>query len=253
MRILLGVSGCIRKGITGRRLHFSKRPCRHNGNYLAARVRGWPPAWTIWPSCTVPKATTRGPSRFTARHWRSERRSWGRTTLITRHLNNLAVLYHAPRRLRAGRAALPSGLGDQKKVLGENHPDYATSLNNLAALYDAQGDYARAEPLYRQALEIRKKALGENHPDYALSLNNLAALYQDQGDYARAEPLYRQALEIRKKVLGENHPDYASSLNNLALLYRPKATTRGPSRFSVRPWRSGRRLSGRTTPIMPSA
>ena len=107
----------------------------------------------------------------------------------------------------------------RKKVLGENHPEYATSLNNLASLYCAQGDYARVEPLYRQALEIRKKVLGENHPDYAMSLDNLALLYRDQGDYARAEPLCRQALEIRKKVLGENHPDYAMSLDNLARLY----------------------------------
>ena len=66
-------------------------------------------------------------------------------------------------------------------MLGENHPDYATSLNNLAGLYQAMGDYAKAEPLFRQALEINKRALGENHPDYATSLNNLAALYQAHG------------------------------------------------------------------------
>ena len=107
----------------------------------------------------------------------------------------------------------------RKQVLGERHPDYATSLNNLAWLYQAMGDDVRAEPLYRQALEIRKQVLGEHHPDYAHSLNNLAALYKSLGDYARAEPLYRQALEIRKQVLGERHPDYAHSLNNLAALY----------------------------------
>ena len=121
-------------------------------------------------------------------------------------------------------------------------------------LYVEQGDYARAEPLYRQAMEIQKRILGENHPDYATSLNGLAALYEPQGDYAQAEPLYRQALEIRKKALGENHPDYATSLNNLAsAVHRNKATTRGPNRFSVRPWRSRRRSLGRTTPIMLAA
>ncbi len=35
----------------------------------------------------------------------------------------------------------------RKQVLGEKHPDYATSLHNLAKLYRSQGDYARAEPL----------------------------------------------------------------------------------------------------------
>jgi hypothetical protein len=39
-----------------------------------------------------------------------------------------------------------------KDVLGDRHPDYATSLNNLALLYRARGEYAKAEPLFRQAL-----------------------------------------------------------------------------------------------------
>src|SRR5208283_239214 len=42
----------------------------------------------------------------------------------------------------------------QKKVLGENHPDYAISLSNLGLLYRDQGDYARAEPLVREAVTI---------------------------------------------------------------------------------------------------
>jgi tetratricopeptide (TPR) repeat protein len=96
----------------------------------------------------------------------------------------------------------------RQQLLGEEHPDTATSLNNLALLYVDQGDYARAEPLYQQALAIRKKVLGEEHPDTATSLNNLARIYRRQGDYARAEPLYQQALAIRKKVLGEEHPPH---------------------------------------------
>ena len=107
----------------------------------------------------------------------------------------------------------------QKRVLGENHPDYAGSLHNLANLYKHQAECAKAEPLYRQALEITKRVLGDNHPDYAISLLNLASLYCSQRDYAKAEPLYRQASEIFKRVLGENHPYYATSLNALAVLY----------------------------------
>jgi len=106
------------------------------------------------------------------------------------------------------------------KLLGENHPDYATSLSRLGLHYWATGDYAKAEPLCRNALEIRKRALGENHPEYATSLSRLAVLYQDMGDYAKAEPFQRKAMEIRKKALGENHPDYAASLNELGLLYK---------------------------------
>ncbi len=88
----------------------------------------------------------------------------------------------------------------RKKVLGENHPDYAVSLNNLAALYWCP----RRVSAGRTALSARpwrseRKVLGENHPDYAASLNNLACLYWDQGDYPRAEPLLRQAVTIIRR------------------------------------------------------
>ncbi|MGK7928871.1 MAG: tetratricopeptide repeat protein, partial [Spirulina sp.] len=107
----------------------------------------------------------------------------------------------------------------RKKLLGEEHPDVATSLNNLAFLYESQRKYEAAEPLYMQSLELRKKLLGEEHPDVATSLNNLADLYKSQGKYEDAEPLFLQSLELRKKLLGQEHPDVATSLNNLAILY----------------------------------
>ena len=104
-------------------------------------------------------------------------------------------------------------------LLGEQHPDVATSLNHLAGLYESQGRYEQAEPLYLQALELRRSLLGEQHPHVATSLNNLALLYDSQGRYEQAEPLYLQALELKRSLLGEQHPDVAISLNNLALLY----------------------------------
>jgi tetratricopeptide (TPR) repeat protein len=89
----------------------------------------------------------------------------------------------------------------RKQVLGDKHPDYATSLNNLAGLYELMGDYAKAEPLFRQALAIDKEALGDKHPECAQSLSNLAALYYLMGYHAKTEPLYRQALGITRQSL----------------------------------------------------
>ena len=65
----------------------------------------------------------------------------------------------------------------RKRLLGDEHPDVATSLNNLALLYDSQGRYSEADPLLVQALELRKRLLREEHPHVAASLNNLAYLY----------------------------------------------------------------------------
>jgi len=106
-----------------------------------------------------------------------------------------------------------------QELLGERHPDVASSINNLAGLYYSQGRYEEAEPLYQQALSLMQELLGERHPAVATSINNLAALYYSQGRYEEAEPLYKQALSLRQELLGERHPDVATSINNLAGLY----------------------------------
>ena len=42
-------------------------------------------------------------------------------------------------------------LNIRKQVLGESHPDYATSLNDLAGYYSYLGDYSKAVELGTQA------------------------------------------------------------------------------------------------------
>jgi len=133
--------------------------------------------------------------------------------------NNLAGLYRATGRYSEAEPLYQQALQLRKRLLGENHPAYATSLNNLAGIYKSTGQYSKAELLYQQALELRKRLLGENHADVVASLNNLALLYDEQGRYDEAEPLYLRSLEIAKGLLGENHPSVALILNNLALLY----------------------------------
>ena len=54
----------------------------------------------------------------------------------------------------AAKPLLEQALAISKAVLGERHPDTATSLNNLALLLEAQGDYAAAKPLFEQAMDI---------------------------------------------------------------------------------------------------
>jgi len=83
-----------------------------------------------------------------------------------------------------------------RRVLGESHPDVATSLNNLALLYQDQGRYAAAAPLYQRSLQIRETQLGKDHPAVATSLNNLAELYRAQGLYAAAAPLSQLCFQI---------------------------------------------------------
>ena len=107
----------------------------------------------------------------------------------------------------------------RKRILGEQHPAYASSLHNLALLHMRLGEYVRAERLYIEAQNVLKRSVGEKHFDYATSLQNLALLYSSMGDYVRAESYFVQSHEILKQALGERHPSYATSLINLAGLY----------------------------------
>jgi hypothetical protein len=50
------------------------------------------------------------------------------------------------------------------KVLGEEHPDVATSLNNLALLLWNTERRKEANVYGRQALAIATRALGPSHP-----------------------------------------------------------------------------------------
>jgi tetratricopeptide (TPR) repeat protein len=75
------------------------------------------------------------------------------------------MLYSSQGRYEQAEPLYQQALEMWKRLLGDEHPDVATSLNNLAGLYDSQGRYEQAEPLYQQALEMWKRLLGDEHPD----------------------------------------------------------------------------------------
>ena len=56
------------------------------------------------------------------------------------------------------------------QLLGEAHPDVATSMNNLAGLYWTTGRYVDAEPLAKGALAILKKGSARRTPRCRRSL-----------------------------------------------------------------------------------
>jgi serine/threonine protein kinase/Tfp pilus assembly protein PilF len=115
-------------------------------------------------------------------------------------------------------AQLRRALLMRQSVLGENHPDVASSLDDLAGLMLEKGDYSAAEPLYRSALAMNRRLLGERNATVALNLANIALLLQKQARYAEAESLSRESLSMRRDILGENSADFATSLSNLATL-----------------------------------
>ena len=100
-------------------------------------------------------------------------------------------------------------------VLGENHPDTATSYNNLGSAYDRKGEYDRAIEFYERDLKIKLATLGENHPYTATSYNNLGNAYRSKGEYDRAIEFYEKALQIFMDTFGADHPHTQLVLGNI--------------------------------------
>jgi len=106
-----------------------------------------------------------------------------------------------------------------EKILGNEHPDTATTYNNIASVYNDLGAYKEALEWYKKALDIDEKVLGKEHPYTATTYSNIAKVYHGQGDYKKALDLDMKALDIREKVLGKEHFSTAITYNNIACAY----------------------------------
>jgi len=148
-------------------------------------------------------------------------KKWRLVSTEAGHLFHRAGEYLALRaRYGEALALTQQALSIREQVLGQIHPDVASSLNNVGYIYNELGQHKEALPVYQQAMTIREQTLEPTHPDRAESLNNLAEVYRNLGQYAEALPLYQQALAIREQTLGPNDPYVADYLNNLALFYQ---------------------------------
>ena len=91
-------------------------------------------------------------------------------------------------------------LTDQRRVLGDDHPDTLTSRATLAWLAARQGRNDEAEEVYRQVLADRTRVLGAHHPGTEATRDELAQLTAD-----------------RTKVPGAHHPGTEATPANRAL------------------------------------
>ena len=133
----------------------------------------------------------------------------------------------------------------QKELVGQPELQ-AEILTVLGRVYRRFGVYDKAQQLLEQALAIGRPVFGAEHKRLAQTLNDLGAVLAEKGDYAAAGEPLEEALAMRRHLLGREHADVAVTLVELARVYRIRDSTGAPSRFSVKPWRSGGRCSGRT-------
>lgn len=89
----------------------------------------------------------------------------------------------------------------RRRLLGDEHPAYATALEHQARLYRALNYLDAAATSYQTVLELRKQALGAQHPDCAAALADLARTRREQGKDDVAAADYKLALIIIRKQL----------------------------------------------------
>ncbi|HEY5826102.1 MAG TPA: CHAT domain-containing tetratricopeptide repeat protein, partial [Cyclobacteriaceae bacterium] len=133
---------------------------------------------------------------------------------------NLAATYIETGQSEKALATQKEIVENEKRRLGEHHPDYAIAISNLAVLYQQQGKPKDALLLFRQALEISKKHQGDQTADYAIKELNLGIVLKDLGDLEHAVTALQHALGILEKRTGKSHPDYALCEYNLAMVYK---------------------------------
>jgi tetratricopeptide (TPR) repeat protein len=130
--------------------------------------------------------------------------------------NTLGTVYNALGDYAKAEAIHREALALRRKLLGNEHPDVATSLNNLASVLREAGKPAEAETTCREALALRRKLFGNDHPDVAESLDIMGNLVLRRGSPVEAETICREALAIKRKLFGNEHTAVAISLGNVA-------------------------------------
>ena len=90
-------------------------------------------------------------------------------------------------------------------VLGERHPEVATSHGNIGSTLSRLGKYEEALVEHRAALDVYLAVLGERHPNVAAIRSNISRTLSNLGQYEEALVEERAAPDIRLAVLGERY------------------------------------------------
>jgi tetratricopeptide (TPR) repeat protein len=98
-------------------------------------------------------------------------------------------------------------------VLGDNHPEVATTMNNLALLKLERRDFANAEPLLKHAVEVIETQRNDDFDDLAFEYENLGRVERGLGHLPEAKALFHKALTVARM---HKHRNLAPILVDLA-------------------------------------
>lgn len=122
--------------------------------------------------------------------------------------------------LEAAKAAFESARDLRERLLGDGHPDLATTLKELGGIAREQGSSEEAERLYLAGLGIYEEMLGDEHPETANMLNSLAVFYRGLGNDELALRYAMRARDGARKAYGSRHPTVGMMTSNVGSMQR---------------------------------
>ena len=89
-------------------------------------------------------------------------------------------------------------LKDQRRVLGDKHPDTLLTMAVLAEHYMKHGKMDQVEKYADEALVASRSVLNDKHQVRAAALSFLAAVYGSRGDWKKLESVMIEAVELAR-------------------------------------------------------
>jgi serine/threonine-protein kinase len=122
-------------------------------------------------------------------------------TLVADAENTLAGVLDLQGKTLAAESSFVRVLELRKKLLGTEHPDYASTLFSYAMNQMDKPDYPRAIASCQEVLALRGKTVPESHPSIAACLQTMGRAQDKLGDTASARKALEESLALRTKHL----------------------------------------------------
>lgn len=122
----------------------------------------------------------------------------------------------------------------RRDLLGEEHPDVASTLHLLGEIAVVEKKLEKAETYFEQSLEKWEKFLGGAHPLVFKAVTSLAQLFAQQGRLTLAEQYHQRNLVALEGRYGMDHPILADTLLGLGKLCRSQGNAAAAEKYLKR-------------------
>ncbi len=140
------------------------------------------------------------------------------STLVMKIRSDLYTFYTDTGQYKKARSGWEELIQQQRKILGDYHPELAKSLLQNAGVARYQGQLNYALNQIQEAHSINLKVFGEDNINTAASFNSLAVINYQTGNYSKAIELMYKALNIFEQKQSSDFADTLELKTNLAAL-----------------------------------